>query len=117
MQDIARKRSFFLSTPFLVTAILLAPIVLMVFGGGQDAGVLATFGMVMFSGPILIGLMAQRLKGRTGVWWTLLAVVVAFLVNVLAGGGHDSKVLANTLLFGLIPMVVIVATLPRRKAE
>jgi hypothetical protein len=42
--------------------------------------------MVMFSGPIALGLMAQRMKGRTGVWWWLLSLVAMCVVNVLAGG-------------------------------
>jgi hypothetical protein len=83
-----------------------------VLNGG--AGETAVFGAVMFSGPILIGLMALRVKGRTGVAWWLLSLIVMIVVNVLAGGGSSSDVLARTIMFGALPMVIIVATLPRR---
>ena len=100
-----------LSTPMLAAIILLAPVILVVLNGG--AGETAVFGAVMFSGPILIGLMAQRVKGRTGVAWWLLSLMVMVVVNVLAGGS-SSDVLARTIMFGALPMVIIVATLPRR---
>jgi hypothetical protein len=99
-----------LSTPILAAIILLAPFILVVLNGG--AGETAVFGAV--SGPILIGLMAQRVKGRTGVAWWLLGLIVMVVVNVLAGGGSSSEVLARTIMFGALPMVIIVATFPRR---
>jgi hypothetical protein len=73
-----------------------------------------TFTIVMFSGPIALGLMAQRMKGRTGVWWWLLSLVVMCVVNVLAGGGGTPNVLAHVIVLGALPMAIIIATLPRR---
>ncbi len=100
------------STQFLAAAILLAPVILMIVGGGS--GEAAVFGMVMVSGPILIGLMAQRVKGRTGALWWLLSLVVMLLANVLSGGGQTPDVLARTIMFGALPMAIIVWSLPRR---
>jgi hypothetical protein len=101
-----------LSTPVLATAILLLPVVLVLLGGGS--GETGVFGMVMISGPILLGLMAQRMKGRTGAAWWLVSFVVMCMVNVLAGGGANADVLARTMMFGALPMVIIIATLPQR---
>jgi hypothetical protein len=40
---------------------------------------------------------------------------VMIIANVLAGGGASPDVLARTIMFGALPIVLIVATLPRRK--
>jgi hypothetical protein len=106
------EKGFFLSTRFLVAVILFLPPFLVIAEGGN--GETATFAMVMFSGPVLIGLMAQRVKGRTGALWWFLSLVVMFIANLLAGGGASSDILARTIMFGALPMVIIVATLPRR---
>jgi len=44
--------------------------------------------MVMISGPILLGLMAQRVKARTGARWWFLSLVLMGIANLLAGGGR-----------------------------
>lgn len=105
-------KSRLLSTNWLAAIMLLAPLFLVMLNGGS--GETATFGMVMFSGPLIIGLLAQRLKGRTGAVWWILSTVVLMVVNVLSGGGGSSEVLAKTIVFGVLPLAVILATLPRR---
>jgi hypothetical protein len=100
------------STNALAAIMLFAPAVLVMLNGGS--GQIAVFGMVMVGGPLLIGLIAQRVKGRTGAVWWLFSSVIMMVVNVLAGGGASSEVLAKVILFGALPMSIIVATLPRR---
>jgi len=60
--------------------------------------------------PLLIGVGAQRMRGRTGIAWALLAFVVMFSMFHITGYN-----LVSTFLYGALPVVLIVATLPNRK--
>jgi peptidoglycan/LPS O-acetylase OafA/YrhL len=75
---------------------------------------------VMGSLPILIGMMAQSMRGRSAVAWWLLSLVVMTLfyavsaVYLLRMGERTLySGLGGALLLGAIPLVVIVALLPR----
>jgi peptidoglycan/LPS O-acetylase OafA/YrhL len=75
---------------------------------------------VMGSLPILIGMMAQWMRGRSAVAWWLLSLVVMTLfyavsaVYLLRMGERTLySGLGGALLLGAIPLVVIVALLPR----
>jgi hypothetical protein len=109
---LSAPRSELRSTLVLVILILLVPAAITMLNGADSQT--TTFTMVMFSGPIALGLMAQRMKGRTGVWWWLLSLVAMCVVNVLAGGGGTPNVLAHVIVLGALPMAIIIATLPRR---
>ena len=106
----------------LVIAIFVAPIVLgvMTVASGERQILWLVFGSI----PILIGVIAQRLKGRTGAAWWFLGVVVTlffYLVSAVFFGPsmpEFSDVIVGTsgaLLFGALPLLIIVATFPRRK--
>jgi hypothetical protein len=108
---------------FLVTAILFAAAVLwLLTGASSDLVVLL---MVLGSVPILIGLISQRMKGRTGAaWWFLSLEVIfciflffaAFLTGVIEPGKKPLLVgLSGIILFGAMPLVIVMATRPRRK--
>ena len=106
----------------LVIAIFVAPIVLGVMT--VASGERQILWLVSGSIPILIGVIAQRLKGRTGAAWWFLGVVVTlffYLVSAVFFGPsmpEFSDVIVGTsgaLLFGALPLLIIVATLPRRK--
>ena len=75
---------------------------------------------VMGSLPILIGMMAQWMRSRSAVAWWLLSLVVMTLfyavsaVYLLRMGERTLySGLGGALLLGAIPLVVIVALLPR----
>jgi hypothetical protein len=84
------------------------------------------FLMVLASVPILIGLITQRMKGRTGVaFWSLsleamfsiFLFFVAFLSGLVEPGQKPLLVgLSGAILFGVLPLLVILFTRPRRKA-
>ena len=75
---------------------------------------------VMGSLPILIGMMAQQIRGRSVVVWWLLSLLVMCLfyavsaVYLLRMGERTLySGLGGALLLGAVPLVVIVALLPR----
>lgn len=110
-------------TVILVAAILFTPVVpWLLTRADSDTVVLL---MVLGSVPILIGLISQRMKGRTGAAWSLLSLEVvffiflffaAFLSGLIDPGQKPLLVgFSGAILFGLLPLVVIVVTRPRRK--
>jgi hypothetical protein len=107
----------------LVAAILLAPVVLWLLTGVKSDTVVLL--MALASMPVLIGLISQRLKGRTGAVWSFLSLevifsiflfFVAFLSGLIDPGQKPLLVgVSGVILFGLLPLLVIVATGSRRK--
>lgn len=104
------------STPVLSTAIMLAPLGIgLAIGADTDDILLWT---IMGSLPILIGTIAQQTKGIiTGAeWWFLSSVVMVFFYRVSAVSASpptESPLylgLVGALLFGALPMLIIVAT-------
>jgi hypothetical protein len=80
----------------------------------------------MGAGPILLGIFAQKQKGRTGAgWWflTLVVMIIFYLAtdvfarDLVARHGDVVAGLSGAILLGLLPMMIIVATLPKRKNE
>ena len=72
---------------------------------------------IMGSLPIVIGTIAQRTKGGTGAaWWFLSSVVMVFFYRVSAVSASPPAErplyvgLVGALLFGALPMLIIVAT-------
>ena len=108
------------NTKTIAAAILLAPFALAFLGMGDgQSGVLL---LVLGSVPILIGFLAQRTRGRTGAAWWFLSLLVRtffyFVVGIFGSSGSDATVntgLAGALLFGALPISIIVYSLPRRK--
>jgi len=75
---------------------------------------------VMGSLPVLIGMMAHRMRGRSAVAWWLLSLVVMSLfyavsaVYLLSMGERTLySGLGGALLLGAIPLLLIVALLRR----
>jgi uncharacterized membrane protein len=104
-----------LSTPILGTAIMLAPLGIGLAIDRDRDDILAW--TIMGSLPILIGTIAQRTNGRNGVaWWFLTFVVMVFfyrISRVSASPPAENPLyvaLVGALLFGALPMLIIVAT-------
>jgi hypothetical protein len=99
-------------------AIVTAPsIVGPVIGASGDAIAAWT---VMGSLPVLIGLIARRMRGRSGAAWWLLSLVLmsAFYavsaVYLLSMGERTLySGLGGAMLLGALPLLIIVALLPR----
>ena len=81
------RKNGLLSTNALAAIMISAHLLLAILGGGS--GETAVFAMVMIGGPLLIGLISQRVKGRTGAVWWLLSLILMMVVNLLAGGGEQ----------------------------
>jgi peptidoglycan/LPS O-acetylase OafA/YrhL len=102
----------------LGTSIATAPLIVgLMIGADTDSIFVWT---VMGSLPILIGMMALRIRGRSVVAWWLLSLLVMSLfyaataVYLLRVGERTlNSGLGGALLLGAIPLVVIVALLPR----
>ena len=101
----------------LGTAIMLVPFIFGLMIGATSDGIVAW--TIMGSLPILIGMIAQRMKGRSGVAWWLLSLVVMSLfyavsaVYFLARGERTLySGLGGALLLGALPLLIIVALLP-----
>ena len=107
----------------LVAAIVLTPVVLWLLTGVDSDTVVLL--LALASVPVLIGLISQRLKGRTGAFWSFLSLEVifsiclffaAFLGGLIDPGQKPLLVgVSGVILFGLLPLLVIVATGPRRQ--
>jgi hypothetical protein len=109
-------------TVIFAAAILFAAAVLW-FLAGTESDVIVLV-MVLGSVPILVGLISQRMKGRTGAAWLFLSLEVvfcivlffaAFLTGVVEPGQKPLLVgLSGIILFGAVPLVVVMATRQRR---
>jgi glucose-6-phosphate-specific signal transduction histidine kinase len=106
-----------------VVLILFVPVALWLLTAAKSDTVV--FLMVLASVPILIGLITQRMKGRTGVaFWSLsleamfaiFLFFVAFLSGLVEPGQKPLLVgLSGAILFGVLPLLVVLFTRPRRK--
>ena len=112
-----------MNTRVLAAAILLTPVVFGLLTGAKSDAVV--FLAVLGSGPILIGLITQRMKGRSGAaWWFLCLVALFFFFpffatsfsGVINDPGQKPLLigLSGAILFGVMPLVVIVFTSQRR---
>ena len=97
------------TTPFIVGRMI---------GASGDGIVVWT---VMGSLPLVIGMMAQRMRGRSGAaWWLLSSVVMSVFYAVSAvyllrmGERTFYSGLGGAMLLGALPLLIIVAFLPRR---
>jgi hypothetical protein len=76
---------------------------------------------ILVSLPGLIGLMSQRTKGRSGAAWWFLSLVMLFFFCLSFAAFIDDRgekplviALSGAILFGVMPLIVIVCTRPRR---
>jgi hypothetical protein len=76
--------------------------------------------------PVVLGIVAQKQKGRTGAaWWFLTFVLMIFFYlatdlfasDLVATYGSIVAGISGAILFGLVPMSIIVATLPARRPD
>ena len=85
-------------------------------GSGSAEGAMVV--SVTFGLPILLGIVAQLKRGRTGVAWALLsfvAITVAYLLTASSHNGDWAYGISGAFLFGAIPMVIVISTLPDRR--
>lgn len=95
-----------------------APFLIGLMIGATGDGIIAC--IVMGSLPILIGMIAQRMRGRSGAAWWLLSLALmsvfyaVFAVSLLTMSQKTLyKGLAGALLLlGALPVLVIVVLLP-----
>ena len=106
-----------LSASFGIVIVTAPSIVGLVIGASGDAIAAWT---VMGSLPVLIGLIARRMRGRSGAAWWLLSLVLmsAFYavsaVYLLSMGERTLySGLGGAMLLGALPLLIIVALLPR----
>lgn len=102
----------------LGTAIMLVPFIVGLIVGVTSDGIVAW--TVMGSLPVLMGMIAQRMKGRSGAAWWLLSLVVmsafyAISAVYLSTIGERTLYsgLGGAMLLGALPLLIIVALLPR----
>ena len=76
---------------------------------------------VMGSLPVLIGMTAQRMRGRSGAAWWLLSLVlmstcyaVSAVYLLTMGERTLYSGLGGAMLLGALPLLIIVTLLPRR---
>jgi hypothetical protein len=108
----ATEKKTDLTNILAVAAVLFFPVMSVLNGARAE---IAMFGTVVFSGPILLGIMAQRTRGRTGAAWWLLSTIAVLVANLIGGGGSTPEALSYTILLGIAPMAIIIWSLPRRK--
>jgi hypothetical protein len=113
-----------MKTRVFTAAIFLAPVVFGLLAGAKSDAIV--FLAILSSGPILIGLITQRMKGRSGAtwcWFLSLAALLFFLpffVSCFSGAISNpgqkllSVGLSGAILFGVMPLVIIVFTSQRR---
>ena len=102
----------------LATAIMLVPFIVGRMVGATGDGIVAW--TVMGSLPVLIGMIAQRMRGRSGAaWWLLSLVVMSAFYAVSAvyllpmGERTFYSGLGGAMLLGALPLLIIVVLLPR----
>jgi hypothetical protein len=111
------------NTKTIAAGILLAPFALGILTGSSGNSIMVL--TILGSMPILIGFMAQRTRGRTGAaWWFLSLVVMTFfyfligMLGSIGSSGEGDAVntgLAGAVLFGALPLSIVVYSLPRRR--
>ena len=100
------------------TVIVTAPFIVgLTIGAGGDSIVAWT---IMGSLPVLIGMIARRMRGRSGAaWWLLSSVLMSTCYAVSAvylltiGERTLYSGLGDAMLLGALPLLIIVALLPR----
>ncbi len=99
-------------------AIMLVPFIIGLMVGATGDGIVAW--TVMGSLPILIGLIAQRMKGRSGAAWWLLSLVLMSIFYAITAVSLLTlsektlyKGLTGALLLGALPTLIFVILLPR----
>ena len=102
----------------LGTAIMMVPFIVGLMVGATGDGIVAW--TVMGSLPIVIGILAQSMKGRSGAAWWLLSLVlmsVFYAITAVSLLTMSEKTLykglAGALLLCALPVLIIVALLPR----
>jgi uncharacterized membrane protein YhaH (DUF805 family) len=108
--------------PTMLSVILGIVILTVPFVVGLDIGasgdVIAAW-TVMGSLPIVIGLIAQRMRGRSGAAWWLLSLMVMSVfyavsaVYLLSMGERTLYSGLGGAILGSLPLLIIVALLPR----
>jgi len=107
----------------LAAAILLAPAGLGLLTRAKSDVI--AFLAILGSGPILIGLITQRIKARSGAAWWFLSLVALFYFLPFFAASFSGVInnpgqkplfvgISGAMLFGVIPLVVIVFTSQRR---
>lgn len=99
-------------------AIMMVPLIFGQMIGVTGDGIVAW--TVMGSLPILIGMIAQLMKGRSGAAWWLLSLVlmsVFYAISAVSLLTMSEKTLykglGGALLLGALPVLIIVVLLPR----
>ena len=100
-------------------AIVTTPFIVGLMIGASGDGIVAW--TVMGSLPVLIGMIARRTRGRSGAAWWLLSLVVMsvfYAVSAVYLLTMDERTLysglGGAMLLGALPLLIIVALLPRR---
>ena len=113
-----------MKTRVFAAVIFLAPVVFGLLTGAKSDVII--FLAVLGSGPILIGLISQRMKGRSGATWCWVLSLAAlfffflFFVSCINGAISDPGQrplfvgLSGAILFGVMPLLIIVSTSQRR---
>ena len=103
----------------LVIAIVTAPFVVGLMIGASWEGIIAW--TVMGSLPVLIGVTAQRMRGRNCAAWCLLSLTVMSVLYAVSavyllrmGERTFYSGLGGATLLGALPLLIMVALLPRR---
>jgi hypothetical protein len=103
----------------LGTAIMMMPLIVGLIIGAPGDGIVAW--TVMGSLPVLIGMVAHRMRGRSGAAWWLLSLVVMSVfyavsaVDLLTMGVRTLySGLGGAMLLGALPLLIIVTRVPRR---
>ncbi len=99
-------------------AILLGgPLLLFIVNGksGDATGAMAV--SAVFGLPIFLGVVAQIKRGRTGVAWALLSFLLILPAYLLSAASYNDMTygISGALLFGALPMGIIIWSLPDRR--
>jgi hypothetical protein len=106
-----------MNTTGLIVLIALTPFIAM-FVIPDTSGERVMYWEILLSIPVILGVIAQRIKGRTGAaWWffTFVLMLVFYLITDVSMNHKAFTGLSGALLFGALPMAIIVATLPRKQ--